>query len=112
MKHYDLRMSYTAIPLRISRSSAGLVVSGEVDSSTVATLASFLTPLPGESREVKVDMSEVAFMDSSGLRALIDAHREAEQSLRRLMITNPSSVVLRLIDLSGLQDVLHVSQEG
>ena len=104
-------MSGAAIPLSISRSSSGLVVSGEVDASNVARLVGSLTPLPGESGEVTLDMSGVAFMDSSGLRALIDAHRRAEQSLRRLMITNPSRIVLRLIDLSGLRDVLHVSQE-
>lgn len=105
-------MGDTTIPLKISRTSDGLAVSGEVDASTVATLVSSLTPLPGESGEVTVDMSGVAFMDSSGLRALIDAHRRAEQSLRRLIVADPSRIVLRLIDLSGLRDVLHVSQEG
>lgn len=103
-------MSDTALPFRISRSSDGLVVCGEVDSSSVATLSSFLAPLPGESGEVVVDMSDVAFMDSSGLRVLIDAHRRAEQSHRRLVIINPSWIVTRLIDISGLRDVLHVSE--
>ncbi len=105
-------MSDTGVPLTITPSSDGIVVSGEVDASTVASLVRFITPLPGESGAVTVDMSGVSFMDSSGLRALVDAHREAERSLRRLIITNPSRVVVRLVDLSGLGDVLHVSQEG
>lgn len=102
-------MSETAIPLRISRTSDGLVVSGEVDASTAATLSSFLTPLPGESVDVAIDMSDVAFIDSSGLRALIEAHQRAEHAQRRLIITNPSSIVSRLIDLSGLGDLFNVA---
>lgn len=86
-------------------------MSGEVDASTTATLSSFLTPLPGGSGEVSLDMSGVTFIDSSGLRALIEAHQRAEKSHRRLIITKPSSIVSRLIELSGLGDLFNLSKE-
>jgi anti-anti-sigma factor len=51
-------------------------------------------------------------MDSSGLRALIGAHQRAEAADRRLVITQPSSAVQRLIEISGLGDHLHISAES
>lgn len=104
-------MSETEIPLTISRTSDGLVVAGEVDASTVATLLSFLMPLPGTSGEVSIDMKQVSFIDSSGLRVLIEAQQRAEQCQRSVVITNPSSIVARMLDLSGLSSMFNVAQQ-
>ena len=57
-----------------------------------------------------IDMANVMFIDSSGLRVLIQAHQKAEQTKRRLVIVNPSLIVSRLFDVSGLNDVFTVSR--
>ena len=97
--------------LTISRTSDGLVVAGEVDASTVATLLSFLMPLSGTSGEVSIDMKQVSFIDSSGLRVLIEAQQRAQQCQRSVVITNPSSIVARMLDLSGLSSMFNVAQQ-
>ncbi len=98
--------------LTISQTSGGLVVSGEIDSSTADMLTGFLIPTPGDSGELAVDMAEVAFIDSSGLRVLIQAHQQAEQSQRRLVIINPSPIVSRLFDVSGLNELFNITNRG
>lgn len=103
-------MNDAASPLRISRSSAGLVLSGEIDGSTAPMLSTALTGLLNEFGDVSVEMNDVVFIDSSGLRALIEAHQSAERSQKRLTIMNPSSVVSRLFELSGLSREFNVSQ--
>ena len=51
-----------------------------------------------------MDLSNVTFMDSSGLHALITAHSDDGDRLR--MILSPA--VARLIDLVGLRDKLPI----
>ena len=104
------RMSETAFPLTVTPNSNGLIVSGEIDGSTVDLLSGSLNTLPGQERDLMIDMANVMFIDSSGLRVLIQAHQKAEQTKRRLVIVNPSLIVSRLFDVSGLNDVFTVSR--
>ena len=101
-------MSETAGPLTISTTTSGISVSGEIDASTVEMLSRHLVPLPGTASDVEIDMSAVEFIDSSGLRVLIQAHQRADADARRLVITNPSSIVARLFEVSGLTELFTV----
>ena len=50
-----------------------LKVTGELDLATAPRLEERLRQLRGENRPVRVDLSELEFMDSTGLHVLIDA---------------------------------------
>lgn len=65
---------------------AELAVAGEVDVSTEAVLREALVGLVADgATDLVVDLAEVTFMDSSGLRALIEAIRlGAKLTLRHL----------------------------
>ena len=95
--------------LKIEVIEGGLRLSGEIDASCIDLLASYLNPLPGTTGDVTIDLAEVGFIDSSGLRELIDAHQRAERSGRRVLMTDPSPVVVRLFEISGLSKYLHVA---
>lgn len=95
--------------LKIEFIEGGLRLSGEIDASCVASLASHLNPLPGTAGDVTIHLANVEFIDSSGLRELIDAHQRAERSGRRVLMTDPSPVVVRLFEVSGLSKILHVA---
>lgn len=105
-------MSETAGPLTVTPDVGGLIVSGEIDASTVDLLSESLDPLPGESGDLTIDMANVRFIDSSGLRVLIQAHQKADKAERRLVIVNPSTIVSRLLDVSGLNGLFTVSRNG
>ena len=87
----------------------GLRLSGEIDASCIDLLAQHLNPLPGTTGDVTIHLGGVGFIDSSGLRELIDAHQRAERVGRRVLMTEPSSVVVRLFEISGLSKYLHVA---
>jgi len=101
-------MSDATSRLSVSVDGTAVVVDGEVDAHTCPDLVAALNPLPG-SGDVRVDVSGVGFMDSSGLRALIGAHQAAEEADRRLVVGKPSPAVRRLIEISGLSDHLHIA---
>jgi anti-sigma B factor antagonist len=100
-------MSEPASRLDIQITGGGLSVVGEIDAHTCADLAAALEPLPG-SGDVRIDMAGVQFMDSSGLRVLLEAHQRADAAERKLLIDRPSKSVFRIIEISGLSDHLHI----
>ena len=101
-------MTGTDGPLRITTSTSGLLLSGEIDAHAVISLATYLDPLPGTSGDVVIDLSGVMFVDSSGLRVLVEAHQRAEAEGRRLVLSGSTRPVLRLLEITGLMDYLHV----
>lgn len=103
-------MTEPRLRLEIDASDSGLVLRGEIDAHTAIDLASHLDPLPGSDGDVCLDVSEVEFIDSSGLRVLVDAHRRAGDHGRRLVLRQPSHVVTRLLEISGLTGHLAVSE--
>lgn len=95
--------------LNIEVIEGGIRLSGEIDASCIGSLAQHLNPLPGTTGDVTIQLAGVGFIDSSGLRELIDAHQRAERVGRRVLMTEPSAVVLRLFEISGLLNYVHVA---
>lgn len=99
--------------LTVTTTEAGLQVRGELDAGSSWVLRDQLDPLPqGDGGEVTVDMSGVSFVDSSGLRVLIDAHQRAERHGRSLVLLEPSTAVHRLLEISGLLGIIRVRPSG
>jgi anti-sigma B factor antagonist len=96
-----------ATPLDINVTETGLTLAGEIDAYTAPALAEAI----GQCAQphVLIDMAKVEFVDSSGLRVLIEAHQEAQAADRRIQLTNPSSAVSRLLEISGIDDYLNVT---
>jgi anti-sigma B factor antagonist len=76
-----------------------LAVATQVRDSGVAALAR------DESALLRIDLSGVTFMDSSGLGALIQLNNA---NPGRVVLVRPSARVVRLLELAGLTDTLVV----
>jgi anti-sigma B factor antagonist len=81
---------------------------GEVDAHTAPSVAERFESLPDGHGDFALDMAGVEFMDSSGLRMIIELHQRAESESRRLVLKAPSQAVARLLEISGLTDHLHI----
>src|SRR5205823_10851238 len=97
--------------VRDTEGGAGVVrARGELDLGTAPLLcraisAAAARPFP----RVLVDLAEVEFCDSAGLRALLGAAREIEARAGRMVVAvEPGSDVDRLLELAGLREFLHV----
>ncbi|MCU1489268.1 MAG: anti-sigma factor antagonist [Acidimicrobiaceae bacterium] len=60
---------------------------------------------------VILDLSDLSFLDSAGLAALIRAHREISRQDRRLILRWPEAQPLGVLELSGALDFLHIEVE-
>ncbi|MEV5146153.1 STAS domain-containing protein [Streptomyces sp. NPDC052727] len=97
------------VHVRALRTDRHLVtVVGDLDLHTASHLADALQPLlltGGHS--VLVDLSDVAFLDSTGLTCLIAVYRTARSTGARLALIAPSERVRRMLALTGADQVLH-----
>jgi len=80
-----------------------LTVTGELDSATAVHLDSAIQDVDQSVTGLEVDLTEVSFIDSSGLRSLVMARQTAEESGRRFSISGSSKAVDRLLELTGLE---------
>jgi anti-anti-sigma factor len=85
--------------MRVRVDAHKLRVSGELDVNTVPHLWASLSFAFEPDRPIRVDMSEVTFIDSSALAALLSTADE-----RGMQIVDPSPQVRRLLSITGLAD--------
>ncbi|MEU6819437.1 STAS domain-containing protein [Streptomyces atriruber] len=80
---------------------------GEIDHAVTDELSRALIPVDGATPpRTVVDLSDVTFMDSSGINVFIAAHHRVNESRGWLRIAAPQEPVLRVIQLIGLDAVI------
>ena len=78
-----------------------VVAEGELDLAAGATVRSVIGAAARTASTIEIDLGLVTFIDSAGLRVLAEAHHGAVESGYALRIGKRSSVVNRLMDLTG-----------
>jgi anti-sigma B factor antagonist len=98
--------------ISVTVSTGGRVaVAGEIDCSTAPRLAAGLeSALATGPAELVVDLSEVSFLDSAGLHALVTAHTAAGRLGVRMRVLVATRAVLRPIQVTGLEHVLGIER--
>jgi len=82
-----------------------VTVSGDVDLANASELEpSILRALEAAPGPIVVDLEALTFIDSSGLRALVSASREARSRGASLQLRNVPRHAQRVLDISGLAD--------
>lgn len=91
--------------------SGRLVVSaeGQVDLATAPALASALAQARRNNpREVVVDLTAVDFLDSVGVRVLVEAARQAAELDVELSVQGASGWVARVLEITGVDEYLRI----
>lgn len=82
-----------------------LRLSGELDIASAPLLdRTLLGTETIELRSVALDLRELRFIDSSGLRAILSEQERCEQSGRRLTVITGSQRIRRLFDITNVGD--------
>lgn len=100
-------VDYFAVDVRYYESSATLSLNGELDLGSAEILSHALDAVEVYGADpVVIDMSEVGFLDCSGLAVLLGAYNRACRDDRDLFITNPQAPVRRIFVLTGCKHLL------
>ena len=87
-------------------------VTGDIDLATATELRQRLTlVITAGTGDVDLDLSDVTFLDCSGLGVLLAARQELRDRKHRLMVQHPSKPVLRLFELSRVLDLMMDARE-
>ncbi len=91
------------IAMREFRRCTVIEVSGRIDSATAPELAAVLHELTDEGEyNLVLDMSDVDFISSAGLRVLIDTQKTCQRMNRgRLVLADVAEPIYEAFDLAG-----------
>lgn len=86
-----------------------LQLDGELDIATAGQLAEMVLSLPADHlRQLRLDLSGLAFLDAAGLGALVRVRALVAARDGRLVLDRPALPVLRLLDLTGLSGAFDI----
>jgi anti-sigma B factor antagonist len=86
--------------------AARVHVGGDLDIATTPQLERTLSQL--QSRRVLLDLRDLAFVDSCGIHAIIDAGIRARKAGRRLVLVRVPANVDRMLALTGSSDQVEI----
>lgn len=94
--------SYLSLEVRRNGDAAVVTARGDIDLSTLAKAAAALDEARVGVRSLILDLREVGFMDTSGLRLAIEEQQRAARDGYRFAVIRGSPKVMRLFEIAGL----------
>jgi anti-anti-sigma factor len=104
-------MDRAELRVSVHREDAGSVitVSGELDMSNADQLSDAVTEeLHKCPPRVELDLAELTFCDSLGLRTLLLLSRSAQAQQTHLALRNPSPFFTRMLQITGVESALNI----
>ncbi len=97
------------IKSRILNRTLYILLSGELDEYTAQNARKTLDTLLDTQKgfvQIVMDMSELTFMDSTGVGVLIGRYKKMREYNKPIFITNPSRNAERIFKMSGLYEIM------
>lgn len=87
-------------------------VSGEIDAYTAPKLRENLFPLSSKEKvEMTVDLSDVSYMDSTGLGVFVGVFKNVRSHNGEFKIVGLSERLIRLFEITGLSDIININSK-
>lgn len=98
--------------LETDQSHSLLSLQGKLDAWTVSELQDeFIRETVGMKRSVIIDMSQVIFLASMGIRMMVEAGKKLRENGHRLILLKPSLMVESSLLTSGLDLVIDIHHD-
>lgn len=94
----------------IDGSNATISLVGNLTVATTPDLEAAFAGLPEEVADITLDLSKLDYVASAGLRVIVSQAKKALQSGGSLRLANPNDEVMEVLDVTGLVDILEISQ--
>ena len=83
-------------------------LNGEIDMDIADSVREVVFPLIDAGKEVHLNLSNVQYMDSSGISVLIESHQKALEKNTKVIIKEVSKSVLKVIMMAKLEQILNL----
>jgi len=81
---------------------------GEIDMDVTEKAKEVIFPHIDAGKEVHLNLSNVQYMDSSGISVLIESHQKALEKGTKLIVKDVSKSVLKVIMMAKLEQILNL----
>jgi|TARA_B100001029_G_C14828275_1_gene321541 anti-anti-sigma factor len=81
---------------------------GEIDMDVTEKAKEIIFPVIDSGKEVHLNLSQVQYMDSSGISVLIESHQRALEKSTKVIIKDVSKSVLKVIMMAKLEQILNL----
>lgn len=81
---------------------------GEIDMDKTDEVKGAIFPVIDSGKNVALNLSNVQYMDSSGISVLIESHQKALEKGTKLVIKDVSKSVLKVIMMAKLEQILNL----
>ena len=81
---------------------------GEIDMDVTEKAKEVIFPHIDAGKEVHLNLSNVQYMDSSGISVLIESHQKALEKNSKVIIKDVSKSVLKVIMMAKLEQILNL----
>jgi anti-sigma B factor antagonist len=98
------------IKTNISGNRAVLTVSGKLTVQTSPDLHAAIEQLPTEVCDIDIDVADVSYMASAGLRVLVSSDKLAAVRGGVMRLLHPCEAVMEQLEMTGLAGVLAIEQ--
>lgn len=89
-----------------------LEIKGEVDAYTSQDLNKTLADVLGDGyHQIVVEVSQMTFISSAGIRALLYAQREAVQLGGEVRLVGPTDQVRRIFEIAGFFELFQITDD-
>lgn len=87
---------------------ATLVLNGKLSVATSPDLESAIQGLPATVNEFEIDLSNLEYISSAGLRVLVSTEKTAAQRGGKMTLLHPNEEVAEVFDMTGLNAVFTI----
>ena len=81
---------------------------GEIDMDVTEKAKEVIFPHIEAGKEVHLNLSNVQYMDSSGISVLIESHQKALENNTKVVVKEVSKSVLKVIMMAKLEQILNL----
>ena len=85
-----------------------IFLDGEIDMDKTEGAKEVIFPLIDSGKNVNLNLSNVQYMDSSGISVLIESHQKALEKGTKLIVKDVSKSVLKVIMMAKLEQILNL----
>ena len=85
-----------------------IFLDGEIDMDKTDEVKGVIFPVIDSGKNVALNLSNVQYMDSSGISVLIESHQKALEKGAKLVIKDVSKSVLKVIMMAKLEQILNL----
>ena len=84
-----------------------LQISGRLDTTTAPELEAAVNALPDDVNALTLDMTEVTYISSAGLRVLLGAQKKMNK-IGSMKLTGVCEAVMDVLEITGFADILTI----